>query len=391
MKDILNFVFLSDKLQPNGVGLYGMGGPFFNYVLRNGYSYTINSEIKDGCKNIIMIEPIGTTYGVANIPKSDINHIKSLIKRSDTKLLIVSLADPSNNYSFEICFNYLQKNGMIDSMIFGKEIKNIDNIIFIDSNIRYKKIYTLNYFMEDAFYSKNTFYNVKNSLGYVSKQISVDELDRYRTKKFISFNRNTDKMHRLFLLNEYINGNYKDSYFSFLMKISQYADEFDKNNIKEFNNYLPIELDTHDIVDKGGFSVSNTFKKELFLDSCINIVTESSFVNNELFLSEKIIKPIVSYQPFIVFGPYGYLEELKKYGFKTFSEFWDESYDTIKSPKQRIVALINLVRKLNELSIEEMNKLYQKTKDICIYNRNLFYSLEIDTLKEILNNIENEW
>jgi hypothetical protein len=123
----------------------------------------------------------------------------------------------------------------------------------------------------------------------------------------------------------------------------------------------------------------------------VNIVTESSFVNNELFLSEKIIKPIVSYQPFIVFGPYGYLEELKKYGFKTFSEFWDESYDTIKSPKQRIIALINLVRKLNELSIEEMNKLYQKTKDICIYNRNLFYSLEIDTLKEILNNIENEW
>jgi hypothetical protein len=203
MKDILNFVFLSDKLQPNGAGLYGMGGPFFNYVLRNGYSYTINSEIKDGYKNIIMIEPIGTTYGVANIPKSDINHIKSLIKRSDTKLLIVSLADPSNNYSFEICFNYLEKNDMIDSMIFDKEIKNIDNIIFIDSNIRYKKIYTLNYFMEDAFYSKNTFYNVKNSLGYVSKQISVDELDRYRTKKFISFNRNTDKMHRLFLLNEY--------------------------------------------------------------------------------------------------------------------------------------------------------------------------------------------
>jgi hypothetical protein len=387
MNKNLNFVFFSDTLNPNGINSYGMHGPFFNYILRNGYSYTLNCEIKDGYKNIIMIEPIGTTYGISNIPNVDITKIKSLIKRNDVKLLIVSLADPSNDYSFEICFEYLQKH----DMIFDKTIQNTNKIIFIDSNLRYEKIYTLNYFIEDAFYSKNTFYNVKNSLGYVSKQISVDELDRYKTKKFISFNRNTDKMHRLFLLNEYINGNYKDSYFSFLMKISEYADEFNKNNIKEFNNYLPIELDTHDIVDKNSFSVTNTFKKELFLNSCINIVTESSFINNELFLSEKIIKPIVSYQPFIVFGPYGYLEELKKYGFKTFSEFWDESYDTIEPTHDRIDVLIQLVRDLNKLSIDEMNKLYQKTKDICIYNRDLFYSLQIDTLKEILNNIENEW
>jgi hypothetical protein len=38
-----------------------------------------------------------------------------------------------------------------------------------------------------------------------------------------------------------------------------------------------------------------------------------------------------------------------------------------------------------------MNALYQNTKDICIHNRNLFYSLELDNLKQILNNIEHEW
>jgi hypothetical protein len=387
MNKNLNFVFFSDTLNANGIDSYGMQGPFFNYVLRNRYSYTLNCEIKDEYKNIIMIEPIGTTYGISNIPNVDITKIKSIIKRNDAKLLIVSLADPSNDYAFQICFEYLEKH----DMIFDRTIQNTNKIIFIDSNIRYEKIYTLNYFIEDAFYSKNTFYNVKNSLGYVSRDISVDELDSYRTKKFISFNRNTDKMHRLFLLKEYFTRNYEDSYFSFLMKISEYADVFNKDNIEEFNKYLPIELDTYNITDKGSFPVMNTFKKELFLDSCINIVTESSFINNELFLSEKIIKPIVSYQPFIVFGPYGYLEELKKYGFKTFSEFWDERYDTIESPHERINLLIQLVRDLNKLSIDEMNELYQKTKDICIYNRDLFYSLQIDTLKEILNNIENEW
>jgi hypothetical protein len=135
----------------------------------------------------------------------------------------------------------------------------------------------------------------------------------------------------------------------------------------------------------------DTFKKELFLDSCINLVTESSFVGNELFLSEKILKPILSYQPFIVFGPYGYLNRLKEYGFKTFSDFWDEGYDNIESPHDRIDVLINLVRTLNNLSIEEMNELYQKTKNICIYNRELFYSLKVDSINKILNKIENEW
>jgi hypothetical protein len=121
------------------------------------------------------------------------------------------------------------------------------------------------------------------------------------------------------------------------------------------------------------------------------LVTETSFVDNELFLSEKILKPLLSYQPFIVFGPYGYLKKLKTYGFKTFSEFWDEGYDDIINARERIEVLISLVRNLNKLSIEEMNELYQKTKNICIYNRALFYKLKMDTSEEILNNIENEW
>jgi hypothetical protein len=127
------------------------------------------------------------------------------------------------------------------------------------------------------------------------------------------------------------------------------------------------------------------------LNSCVHIVTETSFQNNELFLSEKGLKPIIMYQPFIVFGPSGYLKRLKIYGFKTFSDFWDESYDDIEDHRKRLDLLIKLVNELNKKSIEELNELYKKTKDICIYNRGIFDSLELNTFSKIFKQIENEW
>jgi hypothetical protein len=163
------------------------------------------------------------------------------------------------------------------------------------------------------------------------------------------------------------------------------------NEICELNKNLPIEIDTHAIENKMGFRVDNTYKKELFLDSCINIVTETSFIDNELFISEKILKPILMYQPFIVLGPYKILSHLKSYGFKTFSDFWNENYDTIENHEERLKTVIELINELNSKSIEDLNELYQKTKDICIYNRRLFYSLKLDSIPQIFKQIENEW
>lgn len=398
----INFVFFSDSLCPNGINIYGIEGPFFNYITKiKKYSYTLNGETRDGYKNIIMVEPIGTVYGISKINKEDILKIKNLITKHNNKLLIVSLADPSNHHAFKECLRFLKKQDLITS----ENLKNTKNIIFIDSNVKYSdNIFGLDYFLEEGTWFKENFFNSLNSLGYVSEIIKENELDKFRTKKFISFNRNNDKIHRFYLLREYLTGNYQDSYFSFLMNITQHNDLLMGNNddkdddrsqilseIKKYNEKLPIELDTYNITKKNQFASSNTFKKELFLDSCINLVTETSFIDNELFLSEKIFKPILSYQPFIVFGPFGYLCRLKSYGFKTFSNFWDESYDNIEDSKERLNALLDLVRSLNSLSIYEMNDLYNKTKDICIYNKNLFYSLKIDNLEKILNKIEYEW
>jgi hypothetical protein len=60
-----------------------------------------------------------------------------------------------------------------------------------------------------------------------------------------------------------------------------------------------------------------------------NIVTESeSHPSYEtIIISEKTAKPLIAGQPILLFGSVGYLKYLKSYGFKTFDQWVDESYD----------------------------------------------------------------
>jgi len=384
MGSILNFVFLKDTHEYNGDSSYAMQGPIFYYIQNKNYSYTINSEIKAGYKNVLLIEGIQKFESLLNIP----NSVYEFIKTNDVTLLFTSIPDPCNTHSFINGFRYI------------KTKLPIEKYHLIDSNRRLEGILSFDFFLEESTWNRHQYFRTeRNDLGYVSEEIQINELDKRRNKKFICFNRAIDKEHRISLLNEYLTGNYFDSYFTFLLKTEGHAriygnkpnrNQKQQIDVDFFNSKLPIELDTQNILDKGNFRVNDTFKKELFLDSCINLVTESSFEQNELFVSEKILKPILNYQPFIVFAGYGYLKHLKTYGFKTFSDFWDESYDDIENPEQRFFALLELVRKLNEKSIDELNELYKNLKHICIYNREIWNGLEINSLEKILKNIENE-
>jgi hypothetical protein len=385
MGSLLNFVFLKDTHEYNGDETYAMQGPIFYYLIKNEYSYTLNGQLKPGYKNLLLIESSHKLQSLLNIP----NDVYDFIKNNDIKLLFTSIPDPCNRPTYDLGISYIQT-----------KLSNTKYYI-IDSNRRLEGILSFDFFLEESIWNRNQFFGKEiTDLGYVSEEIQLNELDSYRNKKFICFNRALDKEHRISLLNEYLTGNYSDSYFTFLLKTEGFARIYDNklnNNQKQqidvdfFNSKLPIELDTHSISDKSHFRVNNTFKKELFLNSCINLVTESSFQQNELFVSEKILKPILNYQPFIVFAGYGYLKHLKTYGFKTFSDFWDESYDEIVNPEERFFALLKLVRMLNKKSIDELNELYKNLKHICIYNKHIWDNLEINTFEKILKNIENEW
>jgi hypothetical protein len=116
----------------------------------------------------------------------------------------------------------------------------------------------------------------------------------------------------------------------------------------------------------------------------IEIVLETLFDDTRLHLTEKSLRPIACRQPFILASTQGSLEYLRSYGFKTFDTVWDESYDQIVDPKERLLAITSLMKQIAGWDpITRSNKM-ALARSIANYNHQWFFS------KEFIDLIINE-
>lgn len=125
-----------------------------------------------------------------------------------------------------------------------------------------------------------------------------------------------------------------------------------------------------------------------FNDTTINIVSETNDNNWDIFITEKVWKPIIAQQVFIVHGNYHYLQMLKKIGFKTFENIIDESYDNERDVGEKIELITKLCKELLKI---DSKKLYNDTLEIRQHNYNLFFNKEklIDSVnKTVLGFLE---
>jgi hypothetical protein len=116
---------------------------------------------------------------------------------------------------------------------------------------------------------------------------------------------------------------------------------------------------------------------EFLSKSAIHIVSESVFNYPFQYFSEKIISSLLSKRPFILIGPSQSLKYLKQKGFQTFETLFDESYDAIDDPNQRLETIMKLVLKLNQKSQTELNDMVYSAKEILIHN----YCLTLEKFK----------
>lgn len=378
MNNPLNFVLpYSQEHYPTD---WCFSGPL-HHTIKKIHSFTIFPTLKDGYDNYILIEPFNTINSMPENINKIIDGIllSEFIQKNNVDLIVSVVGDPFHQFYLDEFITTLKK----------LDIYHKTKILTSTMNVSDDIVFNFNFFIEESaqFHKNHTFHGQINQLGYITREIKEHELNNFRNKKFLCLNRNLDKEHRLSLLHDYLTNDFTDSYFTFLRFFDNeiHADAYQENQFHDsvYLDKLPIELDTNGNVD---FGSSDTIKTELFLDSCINLITETSFDKNEIFLSEKVLKPILMFQPFIVFGPMGYLKELKNLGFKTFSDFWDESYDDIEDSKKRYFTLMNLILDLNKKSIKEFNELYQQTKDIVIYNNNNLKNINKDGISYFLNN-----
>lgn len=136
-----------------------------------------------------------------------------------------------------------------------------------------------------------------------------------------------------------------------------------------FNLYENKPKKTYDFDDLQNLYGINHEKASVYEDSMFSLVTETTVLPEEYYISEKVVKPIGHNHPFIVFGSIGTLEHLKKMGFKTFEPHIDESYDKEQRPETRFNLILNQVRLLCEKSDEEKIQWMERVKPIIEHNR----------------------
>jgi hypothetical protein len=117
--------------------------------------------------------------------------------------------------------------------------------------------------------------------------------------------------------------------------------------------------------------IDGTKMEESYRDVFCDIVTESRFAQPTANYSEKTFHPMWYKKPFVLAAPPNTLKLLKEHGFKTFSDFWDESYDSITIHEERLLKIFEVIDFINNKSIEELQEMYVQMKPILDHNYNL--------------------
>jgi hypothetical protein len=113
----------------------------------------------------------------------------------------------------------------------------------------------------------------------------------------------------------------------------------------------------------------------------IDVICETYFNGNVFFPTEKTWRAIATKTPFIVQGPKDFLKRLKRLGFNTFSNWWDESYDD-DPYDYKLSSILKSIDYINR-KIDVPNE-YKKMESILEENYEVFKYLKTKNIQEII-------
>jgi len=119
---------------------------------------------------------------------------------------------------------------------------------------------------------------------------------------------------------------------------------------------------------------NNNSLEKFYRDSFVTVITESRFAQPTANYSEKTYQSIVYHKPFIMVAPPKTLQYLREEGFRTFGEFWDESYDDCLNHEDRMIKILELIDYVNGKSMIELRAMYVNMKSILKHNYRVLIS-----------------
>lgn len=145
--------------------------------------------------------------------------------------------------------------------------------------------------------------------------------------------------------------------------------EFNIVNVSDEADFLsqcPIKLNSNDIrypILHDQHSDIHTYYSKFFVE----IVCETYYSGESFFPTEKTYRCIAMKTPFIIQGPTWFLKNLKKLGFRTFSNFWDEGYSE-DPPQIALLGILEVLNTLQKLTAHEISNMYDEMKPILEHN-----------------------
>ena len=201
------------------------------------------------------------------------------------------------------------------------------------------------------------FQKITNWLGnHINQNLTIER--RKFTKHFLYMNR-FDKWHRKRLFNKMNSSELLDK-----CEWSYAADNPKHKNHKTIEGIV--------IDEENSFRESDILPQ--FQTTFCNIVTETHYQNTEdnlcaPFPTEKTEKCFVAGQPFIAVSTPYFLKQLREWGFETFGDFWDESYDNELDDGKRLEKIFEQIQYISSLSLEEAEDIYYRMIPILQHNQ----------------------
>lgn len=208
------------------------------------------------------------------------------------------------------------------------------------------------------------------------------------SKKFLNFNRRW-RPHRPTFVGLLLSRNLLDSGYISLAEFEGFNwvniwDDILRLNNSEIKNILqtherqiksiPNLFIDKNVLDETCVGVANDVSK-YYSETYFSLVSETYFyespeLENGIFLSEKTFKPMVYKHPFIIIGPPHLIATLNELGYKTFSPFIHEEYDSEINHSKRLLMILNEVERLCKLEGDELAEFVEGCRTICEHNRN---------------------
>ena len=136
-------------------------------------------------------------------------------------------------------------------------------------------------------------------------------------------------------------------------------------------------VDSYPILTPAHFNISKIYHT-FFLE----VVCETYSKGNSFFPTEKIWRPIINRTPFIVQGPKNYIKNIQRLGFRTFSNWFDESHSQDEYNYQPIGICATLDR-LATYSTSELEGIYIDMADTLEHNYQVIMSLNNATITKV--------